>query len=35
VSRAQLDEEKNVDDFLNGGDPPPPSDPHAAHKHQQ
>jgi len=35
VSRAQLDEEKNVDDFLSGGDPPPPSDPHAAHKHQQ
>jgi len=35
VSRAQLDEEKKTEDFLNGGDPPPPADPHAGHKHPQ
>jgi mono/diheme cytochrome c family protein len=46
VSRAQLEEEKKTEDFLNGGDPPPPdlsrrsadgakADPHAAHKHPQ
>ena len=33
VSRAVLEEEKAVDDFLNGGDPPPAAapDPHAGH----
>jgi mono/diheme cytochrome c family protein len=36
TSRAQMDEEKKEQDFLNGGDPQPPAaDPHAAHKHQQ
>ena len=36
ISREQLDEQKQIDDFLNGGEPPPPpaADPHAAHKHQ-
>jgi mono/diheme cytochrome c family protein len=34
VSPSELDEQKKIDDFLNGGDPPPPApDPHAAHKH--
>jgi mono/diheme cytochrome c family protein len=34
VSRAVIEEEKAVDDFLNGGDPPPATapDPHAGHK---
>lgn len=33
TSRAAIEEEKKVDDFLNGGDPPKPAvDPHAAHK---
>ena len=33
ASRAEIDEEKKVDDFLNGGEPPKPAaDPHAAHK---
>ena len=31
TSRAQIEEEKKVDDFLNGGDPPS-VDPHAGHK---
>ena len=35
VSRAQIEEEKKVEDFLNGGDPPPAAaDPHAGHKKQ-
>ena len=34
VSRQQLEEEKKVEDFLNGGDPPPAADPHAGHKQQ-
>ncbi len=34
VSRQQIEEEKKVEDFLNGGEPPPspPADPHAGHK---
>ena len=35
VSRQQIEDEKKVEDFLNGGDPPaspPPADPHAGHK---
>ena len=33
TSRAQLEEEKKIDDFLNGGEPPKPAaDPHAGHK---
>jgi mono/diheme cytochrome c family protein len=33
VSPGELDEQKKIDDFLNGGDPPPAApDPHAAHK---
>ena len=35
VSRQQIEEERSVEDFLNGGDPPatsPPADPHAGHK---
>jgi mono/diheme cytochrome c family protein len=37
VSRAQIEEQKTIDDFLNGGDPPPApaADPHAGHKHPQ
>lgn len=31
TSRAAIEEQKKVDDFLNGGDPPP-VDPHAGHK---
>ena len=35
VSRQQIEEEKKVDDFLNGGEPPlPAADPHAGHKKQ-
>ena len=37
TSRAQIEEEKQVEDFLNGGDPPPSppaADPHAGHKKQ-
>jgi len=35
TSRAQMEEEKKIDDFLNGGDPPPAAaDPHAGHKKQ-
>jgi len=46
VSRQQIEDEKNVEDFLNGGDPPPAADlsrrsaagakadPHAGHKKQ-
>lgn len=44
VSPAQLDEQKKIDDFLNGGDPPVPdpahhaddakADPHAGHREQ-
>ena len=35
TSRAVIEEEKKVEDFLNGGDPPPATpDPHAAHKKQ-
>ena len=33
ISPGELDEQKKIDDFLNGGDPPPAAaDPHAAHK---
>ena len=32
VSRAQIEEEKKVEDFLNGGEPP--ADPHAGHRKQ-
>ena len=33
VSRSQIEEEKKVEDFLNGGDQPrAPSDPHAGHR---
>jgi mono/diheme cytochrome c family protein len=34
ISRGQVEEEKKIDDFLNGGDPPKPAtaDPHAGHK---
>lgn len=35
TSRAQIEEEKKVEDFLNGGEPPPAppdADPHAGHK---
>ena len=37
VSRQQIEDEKKVEDFLNGGEPPPPAagataDPHAGHK---
>jgi mono/diheme cytochrome c family protein len=40
TSRQQIEEEKKIEDFLNGGDPPPPSpaaegakaDPHAGHR---
>jgi hypothetical protein len=35
TSRAQMDEEKKEQDFLNGGEPPPPADPHAGHKQPQ
>ena len=35
TSRQQIEEEKKVEDFLNGGEPPPAAlDPHAAHKKQ-
>lgn len=35
TSRAQIEEEKKVEDFLNGGEPPKPAtDPHAGHKKQ-
>jgi len=36
VSRQQIEEEKKVEDFLNGGEPAsaPPADPHAGHKKQ-
>lgn len=32
VSRAEIEEEQAINDFLGGGDPPPPADPHAGHK---
>jgi mono/diheme cytochrome c family protein len=32
VSRSQIEEEMKVEDFLKGGDPPAPADPHAGHK---
>ena len=39
VSRAQFEEERAIEEFLKGGDPPPgntsPTDPHAAHKPPQ
>jgi hypothetical protein len=36
TSRAQIEQEKKEQDFLNGGDAPPPvPDPHAEHKHPQ
>ncbi len=38
TSRAQIEEQQQVEDFLNGGEPPPPAppvDPHAGHKPPQ
>ena len=33
VSRSQIEEEKKIEDFLKGDEPPPaPSDPHAGHR---
>ena len=32
VSRAQIEEERKIEDFLNGAAPPPVSDPHAGHR---
>lgn len=37
TSRQQIEDERKIEDFLNGGDPPPPppspaADPHAGHK---
>ena len=35
VSRQQIEEEKKVNDFLNGAEPPKPAaDPHAGHRKQ-
>lgn len=35
TSRAELEEEKRIEDFLNGGEPPKPTaDPHAGHRKQ-
>jgi len=34
VSRQQIEEEKKVNDFLNGEPPKPAADPHAGHKRQ-
>ncbi len=35
TSRAQIEEERKIEEFLNGGEaPPPPVDPHAGHKQQ-
>src|SRR5262245_58346007 len=35
TSRAMIEEEKKIDDFLNGGEPPKPAtDPHAGHRKQ-
>lgn len=35
TSRAQIEEERKVEDFLNGGEPPKPAtDPHAGHQKQ-
>jgi mono/diheme cytochrome c family protein len=35
ISPAAIEEEKKIEDFLNGGDPPPvAADPHAGHKKQ-
>jgi mono/diheme cytochrome c family protein len=34
VSRAVIEEERKVEDFLNGAEAPPPADPHAGHRKQ-
>lgn len=34
TSRAQIEEERKVEEFLKGGDVPPPADPHAGHGKQ-
>ena len=34
TSRAQIEEERKIEDFLKGGDAPPPVDPHAGHRKQ-
>ncbi|MBY0496509.1 MAG: c-type cytochrome [Cyanobacteria bacterium] len=35
TSRAQIEEERKIEEFLNGGEPPPPAaDPHAGHRKQ-
>jgi mono/diheme cytochrome c family protein len=34
VSRQQIEEERKIDEFLEGGEPPPPVDPHAGHRKQ-
>lgn len=35
ISPSELDEQKRIDDFLNGGDVPLPADAHSEHKHPQ
>lgn len=32
VSRSQIEEERKIEEFLEGGDPPPAADPHAGHR---
>ena len=32
VSRSQIEEERQIEEFLKGGEPPPASDPHAGHR---
>lgn len=34
VSRAEIEEEQKIEDFLKGGEPPPAADPHAGHAKQ-
>lgn len=34
VSRAEIEEEQKIEDFLKGGEPPPAADPHAGHGKQ-
>jgi hypothetical protein len=34
TSRAVIEEEKKIEDFLSGGEPPPAADPHAGHRKQ-
>jgi mono/diheme cytochrome c family protein len=35
TSRAQIEQERQEQEFLNGGDPPPAPDSHAEHRHPQ